>query len=628
MHAQLSTSPLFGDQMVLQREQPIRIWGQASPGATVALTLHVRSGQAVADANGYWEAEMESLPAGGPHQLTVTSGAQTITHQDVYMGEVWVCSGQSNMARTLKFADNGTQEAANANFPQIRFFTAAQAMATAPNRDISGTWKVCNPTNAPFFSGTGFFFARDLHQNLGVPIGIVDVTIGGTAINTWLDPAVLQGYPGLEDELAALDGLDLALVETQITNAQADFDQQMESTDLGLQQQWQNDNFNWQSWPTMLLPDLWEANGLPNTDGSVWFKRSFTLTAAQASADVTLGLGRVDDSDQTYVNGQFVGERSRDPGTPRWYNVPANVVNAGTNTVTVRVRDYGFVGGLLGEANQMKVTNGSWEIPLAGNWHYQRGTPNLSERPANLDPDDYLGLAYHGMISPLLGLSMAGVCWYQGESDTGDPYYYRIKQVLLIDQWREAWGIGDFPFITTQLAAFRPEVNQPGVSSWATLRESQLATLKRNNTALISLVDAGDAEDIHPGDKLTVGLRLSGAARRLVYGQSIPAYSPTFLTAQAAANHIDVRFRTYGSPLQTTATSLRGFAIAGEDGNFVWADAQLVNGQMVRVSSAQVPNPRYVRYAWSDNPGLLDLYNSGGLPALPFRTDEFPTPWN
>lgn len=626
---QMSTSPIFGSNMVLQRNHPIRIWGKAPAGTQVNLRLHTQLSLAFADNDGNWEAVLGSLPAGGPYSLEITSPAGNVTHTNVMLGEVWLCAGQSNMQRPLKIATNGTAEAAAANWPNIRLLTAPEQLATTPMRTLPAmNWQICTPTNAGNFSGTAYFFGRDLYQNLNVPIGLITVAWGGTGIDTWISPSGLAAFPQMNQSLAQLPFINLETLENSINEAQATWDNRLETEDLGLQQNWQSNATNWSNWPSMLIPNHWEAEVLPNRDGSVWFKKTMTLTAAQAAQPIQLSLGRIDDSDQTWVNGHFVGQTDRNPGILRSYTVPAQYLVAGTNTVTVRVRDYGYVGGMLGGAENMKAERDFWTVSMSGYWHYQIGTPNLGERPLDLDPDDYPALIFNGMVAPFLGLRIAGVVWYQGESNTDSPFAYRDKQIKLIDDWRQQWGIGDFAFITTQLPFFRTTVSQPGHSSWATLRESQAHTLKRANTAMACLIDKGDPYDIHPGDKFTFGTRLARAARKLVYNHNIIARGPSFQEASIAGANITITFRTHGSSLQSSSpTNLAGFAIAGENGQFVWANAQLINGQTVRVSHPSVPNPRYVRYAWSDNPGSLNLFNAAGLPAEPFRTDHLPTPW-
>ncbi len=627
LSAQLSLPSFFSDNMVLQRDKPIKIWGNAEPGAAINIRLHTQLNLAIADENGYWEGILGALPFGGPYQMIITNGEEQVQFSNIMMGEVWVCAGQSNMERPLKVLPNISNEIASANWPNIRYFKTPDVMKAQPNREMmTSSWTICTPETAKDYSGTAYYFARDLHLDLNIPIGIIDITWGGTKIDTWISLESLSSFPEFANTLPPLNIDQLA---ADITQEQDNWDEELETTDIGLQQHWESNSYNWESWPTMLLPKPWEADILGDTDGSVWFKKTFELSASQANNDVTVSLGKIDDSDQSWINGQFIGSLERDPGTVRQYNVPSSFLQNGQNTVTVRVRDYGFVGGMLGGSNDMKIEGGMWQTSLVGYWSFLEGTPNLGERPRSLIPNDYPSLLFNGMISPFLGLQIAGVAWYQGESDSGDPFYYRNKQIKLIDDWRSNWSIGDFPFIITQLPFFRQTSGPSEQSSWATLRESQTFALKRANTALVCLIDTGDPFNIHPPQKFIVGTRLARAAKRLVYQQNIVASGPKFHSAVLNESTVNIFFKTYGSSLQSNNgnTALSGFAIAGEDGQFVWANAEILNGQTVVVSHPSVPTPKYVRYAWADNPGTLNLFNTEGLPAIPFRTDELPTPW-
>lgn len=628
INAQITLPSFFADHMVLQRDKLIKIWGTAPAGTAINISLHTQLSFAIADNTGHWEAILGALPAGGPYQLHIngTDGSQLL-FEDIMMGEVWLCAGQSNMERPLKFLNNSNAEIADANWPNIRYFSMPKELASQTTTQVDmNDWQICSPETAGNLSGVAYFFARDLHADLGVSIGIVDVSWGGTAIDTWLSIDALHQV-GESD--ASLPSQTVEELENAIAQQQMDWEDELETTDIGLMQQWQNDNVNWDSWPTMMLPKPWEADALVNRDGSVWFKKTFHLTASQATQAATLRLGRIDDSDQCWINGQLVGSTYMSSGAFRVYNVNASILQAGENTITVRVRDHGYIGGMLGPDTDMRIHAAMWQVSLVGHWHYREGTPNLGTYPPNLDPDDYPSLIYNGMLHPLLGLQIAGINWYQGESNTHDPFVYRRKLIKLIDSWRQAWAIGDIPFIVVQLPFFRPVSSHPDESSWATLRESQTFAYKRERTALVCTIDTGDAFDIHPNNKLTVGARLAQAAQQLVYDADVDARSPDVYTALPSGNEVYVFFRTYGSSLQSSDgdAAIRGFAIAGANGQFVWANASILNNQTVRVSHPSVPQPLYVRYAWADNPGALNLINAAGFPVIPFRTDEFTTPW-
>lgn len=628
--AALSLPPFFSNHMVLQQLRPIRIWGTATPQDSVRIEMQGQSVRVVADAAGKWQGLLLPVPAGGPYQLTVQSGGETRTFTDVLVGEVWLCAGQSNMEWELWRANNGLAEVSNANFPQIRLLEIPKELAMTPQASTPPTqWAVCNPITARSFSAVAYFFGRHLHQNMNVPIGLIEATWGGTGINTWMSGASLADDPLYSSMIAEMPVLDIQAIRDSIAAAQVAWDAQLSVLDIGLQQQWEQSDFAWQGWPTMSIPRTWESGGLPNTDGVVWFKRSFVFPASFGQDSVTVHLGRIEDEDQTYINGHLVGSTPRDPGRLRTYRVPVSLLVAGENVITVRVTDYAYVGGLVGGGQPMRIYAEGWEASLVGNWHYQLGTVELGQRPLELLPNDYPTMIYNGMISPLQPMSIQGVIWYQGETDANSPYYYRDYFRTMIDTWRTEWGIGNIPFLFVQLASFRQPPALPVQSGWATLRESQALALLRPRVGMVTAIDIGDANDIHPLNKQDVGLRLGLAARRIAYREDVVDKGPRWAYTEKENDSIVITFSDVAAGLQSIhgETNLRGFAIAGENGQFVWADAQITGPNKVRVRSAAVPNPRYIRYAWADNPGVLDLYNSAGLPALPFRTDALPVPW-
>lgn len=621
--AQLAMPQFFSDDMIVQRQRPIRVWGSAAPFETVRISLNQTVTIATADEHGEWRGFLSPMVAGGPYSLEVAGQTDTLEFQNVLVGEIWICAGQSNMERPLKIIPGGTQAAAH--YPEIRLLHVTRDMAASPKDDILPTrWRECTPTTAGNFSAVGYFFGRRLYEELGVPIGLIDITWGGTGIDTWLPPEI-----AVEGEVS-VPVVDLEAIQDSIEQLQDTWEEQVESTDIGWQQGWATMDMSWQqTWPTMNVPGIWEARGLHGYDGSVWFKRTFYIPASLMNDTLELILGRIDDSDQTFINGQLVGETLNDPGFKRRYSIPPGIVHEGHNEITIRVTDLQYVGGLLGGDGNMRITNGGWIGHLNGDWHYQQGTPNLPPKPLDLKPNDYPSLLYNGMVAPLECYTMRGVAWYQGEADLNEPYHYRYRLPELIDAWRDRWDIGEFPFLYVQLPNFRPPVTQPSESSWATMRESQSKALEVPRTGMAITIDVGDSYNIHPPDKESVGERLSLEARRNFYYESSLPTAPSLNYVTLQDSQIMVHFRDAGDGLMLLDESqpLNGFAVAGEDGKFFWAEAELTGPNRVVVRSPQVPDPKYVRYAWSDNPGTLNLYGPAGLPAAPFRTDTFTVPW-
>ncbi|MEL7247583.1 MAG: sialate O-acetylesterase [Bacteroidota bacterium] len=627
-HAQLTVSSLFGDHMVLQRDQPIRIWGTAEPGTAVYLELHTQLSLAFADDEGNWNAELGALSAGGPYTLEVRTETETLNFEDILLGEVWICSGQSNMEWQIRQIENGDQESAAANWPDMRFFEVPKRLENTPNKSLSsGSWRVCNPVNSPNFSAVAYFFGRNLHLELDVPIGIIEITWGGTQIDTWVSPDGLAAFPDLEDDLQELEQLDITAIQDSIAQLQEAWDQELNAQDQGLVENWWADETDWSNWSEMLLPKPWNADINPTRDRSIWLKKRFTLSEEQATQDVQIQLGQNEGSQQLWLNGELISENQRTITAPS-YAVSASVLRQGENILTLRQWDRGAERQASNLVNEPRVNTDNWQRSLSGYWAYRLGMSAIADRPTSFNPNANPSLIYNGMVAPVTGLRMAGVIWYQGESDTGDPFYYRDKQIALIDDWRAQWGIGDFPFITTQLPYFRTTTDQPTASSWATLRESQIFTLKRHNTALTTTIDTGDPFNIHPDNKFIVGTRLAEDARRIVYGDQSLLPDASYFISLPFGNEMRCYFRTHGSTLSSaTPNDLPGFAIAGADGNFVWANARLLNGTSVAVWHPDISNPMYVRYAWADNPGPLRLFNTQNRPLGPFRTDELPTPY-
>ncbi len=633
---------LFTDNMVLQRGIAVPVWGWAAPGQRVTVSLHGAGlplfGASInADAAGKWITRLGPLRGSGPYTLTVqargalgaqtATGTQIVTRTNVLVGDVWICSGQSNMEWPVAASNNAQTEIAAANYPQIRLFTVPKTIATEPRRDVQSRWQVCSPATVGDFSAVGYFFGRHLNRDLKVPIGLIDSSWGGTVAEAWVSAGALRTMPDFRPALDVFDQNVAAL-----KNGNSDFDRLMAewwtNNDRGTAARWETD-FDDSTWKTMSLPQPWEGAGLPAFDGLVWFRRTFELPANWAGQDLTLRLGAIDDRDTTWVNGVPVGQ-TNEYNAQRVYRVPAGVLRAGHNTIAVRVLDTGATGGFAGTAEQMRLEGpaGSTPISLAGEWKYQASTPlaQTTPVPQRLDNNpNTTTVLYNGMIAPLVPYGIKGALWYQGESNASRAVQYQTLLPTLIRDWRARFGVGEFPFFIVQLANFMAVEKQPSDPPWAHLREAQALTARNlPNTGLALAIDIGEAGDIHPRNKQEVGRRLALAARGIAYRQPITYAGPTYRTMRREVNAIRLFFDhaegLTAKDIPGAGGSLRGFAIAGANGRFVWADAR-IDGNSVVVSSPQVPNPSAVRYAWANNP-VANLYNRAGLPAAPFRTDK------
>jgi sialate O-acetylesterase len=628
----LRLAKIFGNGMVLQRDSPLPVWGWAAPGEKITVRLAGQTQVAKTDRQGRWQVTFAALPAGGPHTLAVAGKTAQLNLTDVLVGEVWICSGQSNMEWPLRQSYSLEKISQWASQPlPIRHFKVQKHLAVQPLDDLAevGGWQALSPETLPDFTAVGFHFARKLHAKLNVPIGLVNTSWGGTHSETWTSRQALLRDPELAPAVNRIPPSLTQIEQAKKTEAQT----LLERFQPGLNARPADEtalprpDFDDAAWPTMQLPAFWEGAGLPNLDGVVWFRYKLELTAAEAQSGAELHLGPIDDSDITYVNGQAVG-RTPTYTQARVYTLPAGTLRAGTNVLAVRVEDTGGGGGIYGQPNELKLVLGSRVKSLTGPWKCLV-TNTLAN--SGVSPNDYATLLFNAMLKPLVPLAMRGAIWYQGESNTDRAYQYRRAFPLMITDWRQQWG-RDFPFYFVQLASFKAAGGdaQRG-STWAELREAQSQTLALPNTGMAITLDIGETDDIHPRNKHDVGDRLAKIALGQTYAMPTPHQSPTWDANPLQINNgqVTLQFKHVheGLVVNNRYGYLHGFYLAGADQKFYPAQAFLVgdgrSGQVV-VRCAQVPQPVAVRYAWADDPNDVNLYNSAGLPAAPFRTDTWP----
>ena len=500
--ADVTLPSIIGDNMVLQRDMPLPVWGSADPGEKVTVKLCGKTASATADDKGKWRVKLGEMSAGGPFDMTV-AGKNTITVKNILVGEVWVCSGQSNMAMSVAGSSTAKEAIAGANFPKYRLLKAAMVPAPEPADDVEGQWVEATSKSVPGFSAAGYFFGRELHKALGVPVGMVQSAWGGTPARAWTSLEAIEANPELKD---------LALGYHRAFERHPD-----------LKEKWQ---------------EYWQ-------------------TSAKAS-------------------NAYRKERAK------W----------------------------LAEVKKAKAEG--------------RKAPPRPKYPKGIAISRGMtSVLYNGMIAPLVPYAIRGAIWYQGEADAGRAYQYRTLFPAMITCWRKAWGQGDFPFIFVQLPNFRQPVTEPGESNWAELREAQSMTLSLPNAGMAITIDIGEADNIHPKNKEDVGKRLAQNALGTVYGKKVAASGPLYESMSVKGGKVCIKFRHTDGGLVAKGGPLKYFSIAGEDKKFVWADAE-IDGDTVVVSSGQVAEPVAVRYAWADNPDGCNLYNKAGLPASPFRTDDWP----
>ncbi len=637
----LKLAGIFSDRMVLQRGGPIPVWGWAAPGAKITVELAGRLAIATASADGAWRTTLPPMAAGGPFELKVV-GPETIVLRDVMLGEVWICSGQSNMQFLLSAAYNPEQEVAAADYPNLRYFTVERTAKPAPQPDTRGEWYRCTPATGANISAVAYYFGREIQRNLGVPVGLIDSSWGGTIAETWTSREALLSEPFYRNMVEEYE-LELRNPEEARRlwqSRQTEWAQKFQLHDTGNEAKskaWAAPELNDNDWPEMYLPNLWQNAG-HNYSGVFWFRKTVDIPAAWAGQDLKLSLGPIDKSDVTYFNGVRVGglsfEKQADAWcTPRHYPIPGALVKAGRNVIAVRVFSHFNAGGFGGEPSAMQLSLGNGSAPalaLADLWRYWVDLnfglvppPPPSGGPRGEGNPNSPYMLYDNMILPLLPYAIRGAIWYQGESNADQAQRYRVLFPLMIRDWRAAWGQGEFPFLYVQLANYMARARDPGDSQWAELREAQTMTLAVANTGMAVTVDIGDAKDIHPRNKRDVGIRLALPALAKTYGFKDLVYSgPLYKSARVEQRSMRIEFEHVGAGLLARGGKLRGFAVAGEDRHFVWADAW-VDGNGVVLTSPQVPQPVAARYNWANNPDG-NLYNSSDLPAVPFRTDNWP----
>jgi sialate O-acetylesterase len=620
----LRLPPLFADGMILQRDKPIVVWGWAEPGDLVTIRLAAKSGRTTASADGAWKVTLSPNAAGGPFTLSVQARTNRRDIHDVLFGDVWLASGQSNMEWEVAQANDARAEIANAHDSLIRQFKIPVSWSNAPERELtSGTWTVADPAHVGRFTAVGYFFARELRKSVPVPIGIINSTWGGSAIETWMSRRAQH----LSDSAwAAFLREDEQRQTAMRENLRAKLGE-LPERDVGLTTSgapWAAPDLNDDAWPLMPVPSYWEGNGYEAMDGIAWYRLAFDVDSSHAANGATLEMTAIDDDDITWLNAAEIG-RTVGYNVRREYRIPGGALRAGRNVLAVRVSDGGGGGGINGPVS-LRFADGT-SRPLAGKWKFKVGA--VSFRGDGQRLNKIPTITYNQMIHPILPFAIRGVLWYQGESNANNVQQaqaYRGQLQSLITSWRTEFSSGRdaFPFFWIQLPNYNAADSVPPTEAgWATIRESMEAALALPNTGQVVTIDLGGVPpELHPRNKQDVGARLARVVRKVAYGQTVIASGPTYRSYAIRGDTVVVTFANVASGLHMHGDSLGGFAIAGADRRWVWANAK-IEGSRVLVWSAAVEKPVAVRYAWADNPERANLYNSERLPAAPFRTDRW-----
>jgi len=633
-NAKVLPAACFTDNMVLQQKTKVTLWGTeaANKSFSIVTSWNNKSYTALADAQGNWRIKVATPSYGGPYNIRFNDG-DTSSIKNILIGEVWICSGQSNMEMpvTSGYGDvlNLQQELADAaNYPQIRMLKIDNNTSFTPRTDVrvKWGWNICNPQTVRDFSAAAYFFAKNLYDHKHVPIGIINSTWGGTVAEAWTSGDALKTMPAFAPFVqAAENGLSQEKLNEKYQLDVRGWINDINRNDPSWQQGkllWADPAFDDSTWPKMTLPTYWEQAGLPDYDGTLWYRKKVIVPAAWAGKDLQLNMGGIDDFDVSFFNGTEIGHTELFI-YKRSYTIPGNLVKAGENTIAVRVFDNGGLGGInKGPLLLSLAADTAGQINLGGDWVYKKAVDLklLPQPPSLSNSPNRPTLIYNAMISPIIPFTIKGVIWYQGESNADRATQYRQLFPLLINDWRAKWGEGDFPFYFVQIANYAA-TDQPPAADWPALRDAQSSALSLPNTGMAVTIDIGNEHRIHPQNKQEVGRRLALIALAKTYGENIPYSGPVYLSQKINGNKIELSFTHTDGGLSAKGDTLKGFTIAGADKLFHPATA-VITGDKITVASTDVASPIAIRYAWANNP-TCNLYNGAGLPASPFRTDDW-----
>ncbi|MFN4364903.1 sialate O-acetylesterase [Chryseobacterium hispalense] len=614
--AKVKLPALVSDGMILQRNQKLKIWGYADAGEKVTVKFLNKTYSTTADNSGNWKIMLPELKAGGPFVMTIND----ITLKDILIGDVWVASGQSNMELPMRrLKPLYGEEMKTVNNQNIRFFTVPQKYNfKIPQNDLDGgKWENTNPQTIQNFSGVAYFFAKNLYEKNKVPVGIIHTSLGGSPVQAWMDANSLKNYPEYLAEAEKWKNDDL--IKSTESGEQAlsrAWYTELDQSDIGLNQHWENFDLDDSSWKTMNVPGSWEDQEGP-FEGSVWLRKEIMLPKGSAQKAAFLNLGRIKDADVTYINGIKVGNVTYEY-PPRWYDIPSGILKEGKNIIAVRITNGSGKGQFIADKPYYLEIDGQ-KIDLTGTWKYRIGAKMEKMAPGQTFIRWKPTGLYNSMINPLINYKVKGFLWYQGESNTGKPKEYGDLLTTMINDWRSKWNEKDAPFLIVQLANFMEAKNQPVESNWAELRDQQRkVSLNVPQTGLAVIIDAGEWNDIHPLDKKTVGDRLALQALKIADKKNIVADGPVYQSMKLEGSKILLSFKK-GTDNFAPVSELKGFAIKNTDGNWTWAKAK-AEGEKIVVWNDSVKNPVAVRYDWADNPDG-NLKNKTGLPASPFTTE-------
>lgn len=614
LEGQFRTKKIISSHAILQHDVELPISGWANPGEKVSLSIAGSAYSSTSDETGKWTIIIPPQNAGGPYQINIEAGSDLLQYEDIYFGDVWLCSGQSNMAWPLRNTLDAEKEIANADDPLLRQFKVDRLNEDQPVEDFpEGSWIPANEESLGDFTAVGYYFAKELRKTQKVPIGLLNSSWGGSRIEPWISKETLdEKHPEYSyDRYTRKHKIDLKKTEKGLKNMFPD----LNSVDAGLldgKPIWTGP-IEEGKWKNIDPEKLWEDQGYQKIDGVAWYRTEF-----EAKDALSINLGMIDDNDMAWVNGVMIGS-TNGYNIARSYEVPASALQNGKNELLIRIEDTGGGGGMYMSDAQTDIGGRALST---FDWKIRFGAVSI-----NTLNNQIPNIIYNAMIHPVIDFPIKGVIWYQGESNTGslrEAFDYRYVLRTLIQEWRNKWGQPELPFLYVSLANFRAAKEEPSNDGWAVIRESMTDVLNVPNTGQAIIIDIGNADDIHPRNKEDVGKRLALPARHIVYGEDVVSGSPMYGNHEVMGNHIAINFKNIGKGLmvKNKYAYVNGFTIAGADGKFAWAKAKLENDKVI-VWHESISNPVAVRYAWETNPEDANLFTKDGLPLTPFRTDDW-----
>ncbi len=619
MYGQIKLPRLINDGMVLQRDTIAKVWGWDRPGQTIQLHFLNKQYSTTTDHNGEWNIHLPAQPAGGPYSMII-EGSSRITVKDILFGDVWVCSGQSNMEFTMEIVKKKYAHIiSNSSNPFIRQFEARDSYDfRGPANDFkSGSWTSADPQTVLNFSAVAYFFAKSLYERYKIPIGIINNAVGGSPAAAWISEESIKKFPHYYKEFQQYkDTQFVASVDSTNWANIRNWNKEVNNKDQGLLYNWKYAPDEYQTWQNFNVPGYWADTHIGNINGVIWFSKKINLLNIDTASTYTLHLGHLVDADSTFINGNFVGSVPFRFGQ-RSYEISGKVLQEGENTIVIRLINERGKGGFIPD-KPYQLTGNRDTILLTGSWKYKIG--------ATMPPQpEYVFLRwkpvglFNAMTAPLLNYSVKGIVWYQGESNVDRPSEYLSLMKALITDWRKHWQNDQLPFLYVQLASYLPAFEKPTESNWAIVRQAQMETLSVPHTGMAVAIDIGEWNDVHPLNKLDVGERLALQAAAIVYKEKIDFSGPIAISAKRKGKKVAIQFAHTGSGLNTKHNKkLNHFAIGDSSGNFKWVDAK-IKGSSVILNCQGISAPYIVRYAWADNPATANLYNKEGLPASPFQ---------